>query len=164
MKCRNVKERSSAAVQLGEQQQGQQDRLEHGHHERGRRDSRGSGHAVEHVGHHLGGRVQAPVTSALHGVVELGVVEGGQLDLGRQVHQADFHHAVHLRAQPRLSPARGGLQGKAKPVSTPEARFSPMVATVSRRLASQPSRIAWLTSPGSCRAIAPKPVSASRRS
>ena len=54
------------------------------------------------------------------------------------------------------------VASKAKPVSTPETRFSPMVATVSRRFASQPSRIAWPISPGSCRAIAPKPVSASR--
>ena len=47
---------------------------------------------------------------------------------------------------------------------TPETRFSPIVATVSRRFASQPSRIAWPMSPGNCRAIEPKPVSASRLS
>jgi hypothetical protein len=37
-----------------------------------------------------------------------------------------------------------------------------LFATVSRRFASQPSRMAWPMSPGNCRAIAKKPVSASR--
>jgi hypothetical protein len=67
-------------------------------------------HAVEHVGHDLGRGVQAPVTGALHGVVELGVVVGGQFDLGGEVKQPDLDHPVHLRTEPRLGPARRGLQ------------------------------------------------------
>lgn len=74
------------------------------------RRSGDSGDAVEHVRHDLRSRVEAPVAGALHGIVELGVVEGSQLDLGRQVQQPDLHDAVHLGMEPRLSPARRGLQ------------------------------------------------------
>ena len=103
-------DRGPAAGQFGEQQQHQQDGLEHRHHQCRRDDPGDSGDAVEHVGHDLRSRVEAPVAGALHGVVELGVVEGGQLDLGRQVQQPDLDDAVHLRMEPRLSPARCGLQ------------------------------------------------------
>jgi hypothetical protein len=54
------------------------------------------------------------------------------------------------------------VASSANPVRIPETRFSPIVATVSRRFASQPSRMAWPMSPGNCRAIAKKLVSASR--
>jgi hypothetical protein len=54
------------------------------------------------------------------------------------------------------------VTSSAYPVNTPETTFSPIVVTRSRRLASLPSRIAWATMRGNCRAIARKLVEANR--
>jgi hypothetical protein len=82
-------DRGPAAGQFGEQQQHQQERLEHRYYQCRGDDPGDSGDAVEDVRHDLRSRVKAPVAGALHGVVELGVVEGGQLDLGCQLQQPD---------------------------------------------------------------------------
>ncbi len=56
------------------------------------------------------------------------------------------------------------VANSAYPANTPEARFSAMVATTSRRLAAQPSRTAWTTRPGNRRATSRNPTDAIRES
>ena len=88
--------------------------MQHGDHHRRGCDPHRPGHAVDHVGHDLRRRVQAPVAGPLHRVVEAGVVERGQLHLRGQIEQPDLDGAVDLRLQPRLGPARRRLQARAR--------------------------------------------------
>ena len=71
----------------------------------------------EHVDRRLDHRRRldhAAVAGAVHGVVEVGVVEARQIHPRGQLEQALLHEMVDLGFQPRLRPARAGLESRAQ--------------------------------------------------
>ena len=105
--------RRPRAGQLRQQQHGEQDGLQHPDDHRRRREPGDRGHAVDHVVDQRDGRADAPVPGPLHPVVEVRVVEGGQLHLAWSGRTAGSPRPgpPAARAGPCAQPAAAGDTG-----------------------------------------------------